>query len=365
MRVAYFRPPAELSHGLEAMNAAYLAGHATQGPEVAEFERALAERLGVEAEHVVATSSCTDALIVALTVLAPERAIVPALTWNATANAPEIAGAETVLADVDERGCLDPGAARAGLAERSAAVVPVGLYGNGFDEEIFDVAREAGSPVVVDAAQTLEHGHDGRAAVTCFSFHAVKSLPLGQGGAAVFGDSAAADEARRVAQHGFSFGPGVRTQVTRPGFRSFMTAPTAAMGTALLPHVDRWAERRREVGERYAAALEGLPQIPRAARDAWHMFVLLPGDRDAFRAHCSAAGVDTAAYYTALPDQPAWAGGGWSCPRAVELGRRATTLPLHPTLADGEVEHVVETALSWPGWPTGREAPLARPHAAA
>lgn len=361
MRVAYFRPPAELPQGLEAMNAAYLAGHATQGPEVAEFERALADRLGVEPEHVVATSSCTDALIVALTVLAPERAAVPALTWNATANAPEIAGAETMLVDVDEGGCIDPAAVRTALASGAGAAVPVGLYGNGFDEEVFDAA----ATVVVDAAQTLEHGHDERAAATCFSFHAVKSLPLGQGGAAVFGDRAAADEARRVVQHGFSFGAGPRAQVSRPGFRSFMTAPTAAMGTALLPYVDGWAERRREIGERYAAALEGLPQIPRAARDAWHMFVLLPGDRNAFRAHCSSAGVDTAAYYTALPDQPAWAGGGWSCPRAVELGRRATTVPLHPTLADAEVEHVIETALSWPGWPTGREGRLARPHAAA
>jgi dTDP-4-amino-4,6-dideoxygalactose transaminase len=181
----------------------------------------------------------------------------------------------------------------------------------------------------------------------------------------VFSDRDAADEARRVAQHGFSFGPGVRTQVTRPGFRSFMTAPTAAMGTALLPHVDGWAERRREVVERYAAAFDGLPFVPRAERDAWHMFVLLPGDRDALRAHCSAEGVDTAAYYTALPEQPAWAGGGWSCPRAVELGRRATTLPLHPTLRADEVERVIEVVLSWPGWRRALDEPHARPHAAA
>lgn len=355
MRVPYFRPPDELSQGLEAMNAAYLAGHATQGPEVAEFERVLADRFGVEPEQVVATSSCTDALIVALAVLRPERAHVPALTWNATANAPEIAGAETVLVDVDEHACLD--------AERlpgDGVAMPVGLYGNAFAERILD----RGAPAIVDGAQTFEHGHDPRAWATCLSFHAVKSLPLGQGGAAVFSDRDAADEARRVAQHGFSFGPGVRTQVTRPGFRSFMTAPTAALGTALLPFVDGWAERRREVGEAYAAAFAGLPQVPRAGRDAWHMFVLLPADRDAFRAHCSEAGVDTAAYYTALPEQPAWRG-DWDCPRAVAIGRRATTLPLHPTLTAAEVDRVIEVALSWPGWPSAHDERHGRPRAAA
>jgi dTDP-4-amino-4,6-dideoxygalactose transaminase len=356
VRVPYFRPPDELSHGLEAMNAAYLAGHATQGPEVAEFERALAARLGVEPENVVGTSSCTDALIATLTVLRPGRAIVPALTWNATANAPEVAGAETVLADVDERGCLDPGGAS---ADSRTALLPVSLYGNDFDEGIFAL----GSPVVVDGAQALELGHHPRAFATCFSFHAVKSLPLGQGGAAVLSDRSAADDARRVVQHGFSFGPGVRAQVTKPGFRSFMTAPTAAMGTALLPFVDGWAERRRAVGERYAKAFEGLPQIPRADRDAWHMFVLLPHDRDGLRAHCAAAGVDTAPYYTALPDQPAWQG-DWACPRAVEIGRRATSLPLHPTLRPDEVEHVAETVLSWAGWQAGRAGRPAVPHAA-
>lgn len=359
MRVPYFRPPAELPVGLEAMSQAYLEGHATQGPEVARFEAALAERMGVEPEHVVATSSCTDALIVALSVLTPERALAPALTWNATANAPEVAGIETVLVDVDERACLDPAAVNGAGPE--TAVLPVSLYGNDFDQRILDTD----ATVIVDGAQALEFGHYGRAAATCFSFHAVKSLPLGQGGAAVFTDRASADEARRLAQHGFGFGAGVRTQVARRGLRAFMTAPTAAMGTALLPHVDAWAERRREIGLQYADALAGIPQIPRAERDAWHMFVLLPGDRDAFRAHCSAAGVDTAAYYTALPEQPAWAGDGWDCPRAVEIGRRATSLPLHPTLTDAEVRHVAETALSWPGWRSVLAEPRVRPPAAA
>jgi dTDP-4-amino-4,6-dideoxygalactose transaminase len=144
-----------------------------------------------------------------------------------------------------------------------------------------------------------------------------------------------------------------------------MTAPTAALGTALLPHVDGWAERRRAIGTAYASAFDGLPQVARAERDAWHMFVLLPEDRDGFRAHCSAAGVDTAPYYTALPEQPAWAGGGWDCPRAVAIGRRATSLPLYPALTDAEVAHVIEVALSWPGWPRERDALHAPPPAAA
>jgi dTDP-4-amino-4,6-dideoxygalactose transaminase len=367
VRVPYFRPPAELPRGLEAMSRAYRDGHATQGPEVAALERALAERLGLAPEHVVATSSCTDALIVALSVLAPQRAVVPALTWNATANAPEVAGAESVLVDVDGHACVAPDAVERALAATHApsAVVPVGLYGNAFDARVFDVAERARATVVVDAAQTLEHGHDPRAAATCFSFHAVKSLPLGQGGAIACSDPGLADEARRVAQHGLSFGPGERSQVSRRGLRAFMTAPTAAMGTALLPFVDGWAARRREVGQAYAAAFEGLPQVPRAARDAWHMFVLLPDDRDALRAHCAGAGVDTAAYYPALPEQPAWSGRGPDAPRAVGLGRRATTLPLHPTLSDAEVSRVIEVVLSWPGWHSARAERLARPPAAA
>jgi dTDP-4-amino-4,6-dideoxygalactose transaminase len=359
VRVPYFRPPAELPAGLAAMSEAHLAGHATQGPEIAVFEEALAARLEVEPAQVVSTSSCTDALLVTLMVLGRGRAVAPALTWNATANVPEVAGMETALADVDERGCLDPGAI--GAEPAGSVVLPVSLYGNDFDPRIL----EGEATVVVDGAQTLELGHYERAAATCFSFHAVKSLPLGQGGAAVFSDGAAAGEARRLAQHGFSFGPGPRTQVARRGLRAFMTAPTAAMGTALLPHVDRWAARRREIGATYAKRLAGLPQIPRAARDAWHMFVLLPADRDGFRAHCDEAGVDTAPYYTALPEQPAWEADGWSCPRAVWIGRRATSLPLHPTLTDAEVRRVTDVALSWPGWRSEPGERPVRPPAAA
>ena len=357
-RVPYFRPPAELRTGLDALEAAYLAGHGTQGPEVAGFEEALAERLGVAPACVVATSSCTEALTVALAVLGPRRAIAPALTWNATANAPRNLGLEVVLCDVDEHACMDPRAAHEALATSSepTAVLPVSLYGNDFAPEVLD----ARATVVVDGAQALELGVYPAAAATCFSFHAVKSLPLGQGGAAAFSDRAAADEARRVAQHGFGFGAGPRTQVTLPAFRSFMTAPIAAMGTALLPHVDAWAERRAAIARTYADAFADLPQLPRADRDASHMFVLLPPDRDAFRAHCGARGVDTAPYYTALPEQPAWAG-DWDCPRAVELGRRTTSLPLHPTLSAGEVGRVVDAVLSWGGWT--REPAL--PHAVA
>ncbi|MDQ3936284.1 MAG: DegT/DnrJ/EryC1/StrS aminotransferase family protein [Actinomycetota bacterium] len=346
--VPFFRPPAELRAGLEAMNAAYLAGHATQGPEVAGFEAALAERFGVEPELVVGTSSCTEALTIALAVLGERRAVVPALTWNATANAPRNLGMEVVLADVDEHACLAADALPSG-----GVVLPVSLYGNEFDRSLLE--RRA----IVDGAQALELGAYAEAFATCFSFHAVKSLPLGQGGAAVFAEREAADEARRVAQHGFSFGRGPRTQVTSPAYRAFMIAPIAAMGTALLPHVDGWAARRAEVGRSYAEAFAGLPQVARAERDAWHMFVLLPDDRDRLREHLADRGVESAAYYTALPDQPAWRGP--RCERAEWLGRRATALPLHPTLTDAEVARVTEAVLTWPGWTGAR----ARPPAAA
>lgn len=360
-RVPYFRPPHELREGLVAMNTAYLAGHGTQGPEVAEFEAALAARFGIDPARVVATSSATDALTVALAVLAPRRAVAPALTWNATANAPRNLGIATALADVDERACLDPAALPAAAREAGTAILPVSLYGNDFHHGLLAGPADA----VVDGAQALELGAYSGAFATCFSFHAVKSLPLGHGGAVAFAEEAAADEARRVAQHGFSFGAGPRVQVTHPAFRAFMTAPTAAMGTALLPHVDAWAARRAAIGAEYARAFAELPHLPRAERDAWHMFVLLPADRDGLRAHCSAAGVDTAAYYTALPDQPAWAGGGWDAPRAVALGRRATSLPLHPTLTDAEVQHVIATVSAWPGWRAERGAAPATPRAAA
>jgi dTDP-4-amino-4,6-dideoxygalactose transaminase len=359
--VPYFRPPHELRAGLDALNRAYLDGHGTQGPEVAEFEAALAERVGVEPECLVATSSCTEALTAALAVLAPRRAVVPALTWNATANAPRDLGIETLLADVDESAGLDPGALPDAARDPDTALVPVSLYGNDFDARLL----EGPGAAVVDGAQALELGAYEGAFATCFSFHAVKSLPLGQGGAAAFADRAAADEARRVVQHGFSFGSGPRVQVARPGLRAFMTAPIAAMGSALLPYVDGWAARRAEIGAEYARAFEGLPQVARAERDAWHMFVLLPPDRDALRAHCAKAGVATAPYYTALPEQPAWADGAGATPRAVALGRGATSLPLHPTLTDAEVRRVVDAVLSWPGWRAGRVAEPAPPRAAA
>src|ERR1700743_1682652 len=174
----------------EAVAEVIASGWLTQGPRVAEFERAFAERVG--APEAVATTNCTTALQLSLYVsgVGPgDEVIVPSLSFIATANAVWQCGAMPVFADIDPATCnLDPVAAERAITPRTKAIMPGHHVGLPADMDAFEpLAAEHGLRIVEDAACAIGAQHRGRPIgslgnLTCFSLHPRKVITCGGGG---------------------------------------------------------------------------------------------------------------------------------------------------------------------------------------
>src|SRR3954447_9715122 len=191
-----FQPPAIGEEEIAAVAETMRSGWLTTGPRAAELERRTAEYFG--AEHVLAVSSATAAMHLALVALGigpGDEVITTPVTWPATANVIVHTGATPVFVDVRPGDLnLDPEQAAAAVTERTKAILPVHLYGQPAD---LDPLLALGIPVVEDAAHAFESRYRGRkigaiSAATCFSLYATKNVAGGEGGLISTNDDALA-----------------------------------------------------------------------------------------------------------------------------------------------------------------------------
>jgi dTDP-4-amino-4,6-dideoxygalactose transaminase len=319
------------------------------GPEVAGFERELAEYLGVR--HVVGVANGTDAITIALRALGVrtgDEVVVPSLTFYASAEAIVTAGAQPVFCDVDPATrTVTPDTVRAALTPRTRAIVAVDLFG--CPAPVPDL-RQLGLPVLEDAAQAIGASLDGRRTgtlgdVATFSFYPSKNLgAFGDGGAIVTDDDQVAELARALRFHGSHD----KVTFDYVGFNSRLDELQAAILRVLLTEFDGWCEARREVGRSYAEAglgqYMGLPSVPDGADPVWHLYVATHPRADELIARLAERGVQTRPYYrTPVHRQPAMVpyASGVELPVTDELGRTSVALPMSPTLSRSEVEEVV------------------------
>lgn len=346
---------------LSAVDRVGRSGWLVLGEEVAAFERELAAWWGVP--HAVGVASGLDALEIALRCagVAPgERVITTPLTAFATTLAIVRAGASPVWCDVEDSGGLDLDRVDAALrADRSIrAMMPVHLYGHPLDPTALRrLAEEHELAIVEDCAQSAGAERDGRptalvgiAAGT--SLYPTKNLgAMGDGGVLLTSDAAVAERARSLRDYGQS----ARYEHSELGLNSRLDEMHAAiLRSALLPRLDGWLQRRREVAERYTAALAGSrlrPIVARGGRSAHHLYPVEVLDGDPVRAaeQLMECGIQVGRHYPFLcPDQRAVRGIGESIgelPVARRLAQRELSLPIHPYLHDEEIELVVEACL--------------------
>lgn len=245
------------------------------GPKVQRFERMLSEYVGVANARCV--SSCTAALILSLQVLGigpGDEVLVPAMTFVASANAVEHAGATPVLIDAEPgTGLIDLEQAEAAITPRTRAIMPVHLAGRPVDmDRLMRLRDEHGLEVVEDAAHALGAEWHGRKIgafgnLTAFSFYVTKNVTTIEGGALLTEDPELAARVERLALHGLSLGAWKRFsdagfkhyEVVEPGFKFNMTDVQAALGLHQLPLLDGWIERRARLWGRYDELLADLP----------------------------------------------------------------------------------------------------------
>src|SRR6266571_1819518 len=255
-------------------------GWVVQGPKVAEFERLVAEYVGVR--QAVATSSCTTALHLALTLRgigAGDEVIIPSFTFIATANAVHYTGATPVFVDIDPQTYnIDPDCIEAAITPRTKAIMPVHQIGLAADmDRINTIAQRHGLVVIEDAAPALGAMYKSKQVgslgnPTCFSFHPRKVITSGEGGMIVTDDDTLAERARTLRAHGMSLSDLARHQAQSVvieeyhdvGYNYRLSDLHAAVGIEQMKRLDFMLAQRKRVAHLYNEAfadLEGV-QLP-------------------------------------------------------------------------------------------------------
>lgn len=336
-------------------------GQYVLGPEVEALEEEVADYLG--AGHAVAVGSGTDALVLILRGLGigeGDEVVIPPFTFFATAEAVLRVGARPVFADI--RGPtfnMDPAAARAAVTPRTAALLPVHLFGQMADVgELRRVADRHGLALVEDAAQALgadrrmegsrvRPGAAGDAAA--FSFYPTKNLAaLGDGGMVVADDAELASRVRRLRDHGRESGGGGHRET---GYNSRLDALQAAVLRAKLPRLDEWNGRRRRHARAYDDALAEsevlrAPPVAPGSRHVYHQYTLrCPHDREALGETLDRHGVGHGIYYPEPLHRMEALRGRWGgdadLPEGERAAREVLSLPVFPHLRDDERDRVL------------------------
>ncbi|MEB2024133.1 DegT/DnrJ/EryC1/StrS family aminotransferase [Xanthomonas campestris pv. campestris] len=331
-------------------------GYYVLGPNVKAFEQEFAGYCG--ARHCVSVANGTDALELSLKALGIGQGDRVAVVANAAmygTSAVLACGATPIFVDIGAgTGLMSVAALEAALAGKTTpkAVIVTHLYGQLAEiEAIVALCHARGIKVVEDCAQAHGAERNGRRAgsfgdIASFSFYPTKNLgALGDGGAIVTNDDELAARAAQLRQYGCT---AKYTNSLRGGRNSRLDELQAAMLRYMLPLLDGWNQRRREIANRYAQGLSN-PRIEAAgqvgADNVAHLYVVRCDDREQLRAHLQAAGVQTEVHYPLCDHrQPCHAGAFDSVvlPNTEADAARVTTLPCFPELTDAEVDRVIE-----------------------
>lgn len=347
----------------------------TQGPSIDAFERALADYCG--APHAVAVANATAALHIACLALgvgAGDLVWTSANTFVASSNCALFCGAEVDFVDIDPATYnLCPEALAAKLAAAAAAgrlpkvVIPVHFAGQPCDmAAIGALARQYGFKVIEDASHAIgadylggKVGNCAHSDLTVFSFHPVKILTTGEGGALTSRDPLLWRRLRLLRSHGITRDPDELQrrdegpwyyEQTGLGFNYRMTDLQAALGLSQMNRLGLFLARRRALAARYDSLLAGLPlRRPAQAADgvsAYHLYPIHvePARRRAVFDALRAGGIGVNVHYIPVYTQPHYQRLGFRhglCPNAEQYYAGAISLPIYYALTDAEQEQVV------------------------
>ena len=334
----------------EAVDRVLRSGMIAQGPEVAAFEQEFADQL-VAGRTCVAVNSGTSGQhlgLLATGVGAGQEVIVPSFTFAATANSVALTGATPVFVDIEpDYFCLDPAAVEAAVTERTVGIMPVHLYGHPADMPgLQAVADRHGLKVFEDAAQAHDASLGGQKVGTfghfaMFSLYPTKNMTSGEGGMVSCADDELARRVRLFRNQGME--KQYENEVV--GLNNRMTDIHAAIGRVQLTKLAGWTKTRQENAAFLDANLEGvvIPPVADGAVHVYHQYTIrVPEDRDGFvtalrEEHKVGCGV-----YYPIPNHrlPSY-GLTLDLPETERAAREVVSLPVHPSLSQGDLERIV------------------------
>ncbi len=367
-----FAPPligeAEIEEVVDTLRSGWL----TTGPKTRKFADDFSQY--TQAPAALTVSSCTAALhlsLVALEIGPGDEVITTPLTFAASVNVIEHAGARPVLVDVEPDTLnIDPEKIRQAITPATKAIIAVHYAGHPVElDEMRDISRQHDVHLIEDAAHAIGATWKGQpigsgANPTCFSFYATKNLTTGEGGM-LTGDQDLIDRARTLSLHGMSreawsrYAAGGKWayDVVAPGFKYNMTDIQAALGLQQLRRFESMQQRRRNIVQQYDAAFETISalQTPVTRPDvthAWHLYVLrlnetnLTIDRNQFIEQLSERNIGTSVHFIPIHLHSHYAKKyDWQAedfPVALDNYNRMLSLPLSPKMTDQDVSDVIE-----------------------
>ncbi|HLG98218.1 MAG TPA: DegT/DnrJ/EryC1/StrS aminotransferase family protein [Bryobacteraceae bacterium] len=346
-------------------------GWITTGPKVAKFEEQFAKYVG--SRHAIAVNSCTAALHVILTALGirpGDEVIVPTLTFCSTAHVVAHLGAKPVLVDVDKNGQISLDAVERAITWKTRGVIPVHYAGQPCDiGPLLQLAETHGIDVIEDAAHAVGADYAGRKIGThgraiAFSFYATKNLATGEGGMITTCDSELAARMRPLVLHGMNHDAWNRYsssgswyyEVAELGYKYNMMDIQAALGIHQLRKLDALNARRIQIAAKYTEAFAAMDEIhtPEELPDRTHVFHLYPIqvhglsiDRAVFINELRNANIGTSVHFIPLHRHPFYRERyGYRIadfPVAEHLYTGLVSLPLYPSMTDGDVQDVIDT----------------------
>jgi UDP-4-amino-4,6-dideoxy-N-acetyl-beta-L-altrosamine transaminase len=355
---------------IEAVAQALSSDFLTTGPAIGEFEADLTAQSG--ASHAAVLNSCTSALhaVYAAVGVGPGDEIVTSpLTFAATGNAALYLGARPVFVDVEpSTGLIDPLLVESALTSRTRAIVAIDYTGQPADyDALRQIAERHDVPLIADAAHSLGATDSGRAVgtladATALSFHPVKLITTGEGGAVLTDDPGIHTRVTDFRSHGMVHD---RSRLSRDdgpwymemqslGFNYRLTDIQCALGRSQLRKLPGFLASRRAIADTYDKGLASVSGLELPARrpgteSAWHLYVVRVSESSRRRAFFEALrrrSIGVQVHYIPVYRHPYYHDLGYPeglCPRAEDFYSRAVSLPIFPGLTDSDIARVIET----------------------
>ncbi|GAA2294752.1 DegT/DnrJ/EryC1/StrS family aminotransferase [Glycomyces scopariae] len=348
-----FIPPAKPHIGEEEIEAAVAvlrSGMVVQGPEVAAFEDEFSAVSGTD--HCVAVNSGTSALhlsLLAMGIGPGDEVIVPSFSFAASANAVRLVGADPVFADIEAGSfCIDPAHVEALIGPKTAAIMPVHLYGHPADmTRLTAIAERHGLAILEDACQAHGAAVDGRPVGSfgkagTFSFYPTKNMHSLEGGIVSTDDAQFARTLRLLRNQGME----QRYANEIVGMNMRMTDVSAAIGRVQLRSLGTWTDQRRANAARLDAGIKtvAVPPVAPGAHHIYHQYtVRVEGDRDGALEQLKAAGVGSAVYYpTPIHRLRPFAHIEADLPVTDRAAAEVLSIPVHPSLSESDLDRVID-----------------------
>jgi len=338
---------------IDAVSNVLRSGMIAEGAQVAKFEAAFANYIGVE--HAVAVNSGTAALHAALLahrIGAGDEVITTSFSFIATANSILFTGAKPVFADIEaDTFNIDSNDILNKITSKTKALMPVHLYGHPAEmKAIMEIAEDRNLVVIEDACQAHGASYGGKKVGSFgtggFSFYPTKNMTTSEGGMITTNDKAVADRAKMVRSHGSK----QRYLHEMVGYNLRMTDISAAIGLVQLDKLNDFTSKRQKNAKVLSDGLRDIdgitiPVIRNDCEHVFHQYTIRVEKRDELATILNDSGIGTGTYYPIpIHKQPIYKELGYDdkLPECEKAAMESLSIPVHPGVSNNDLNEIIE-----------------------